>query len=65
MNRRQGSPAETAVQEPLEHQSRKKVPYSRPVLRAYGSVTRLTKGGQGSAADGGPNMTFGGMGPPG
>lgn len=52
MNRRQGSPAETAVQEPLEHQSKKKVPYSRPVLRAYGSVTRLTKGGPGTNVDG-------------
>ncbi len=52
MNRRQGSPAETAVQEPLEHQSKKKVPYSRPVLRAYGSVTRLTQGGGFSSADG-------------
>ena len=62
MNRRQGSPAETAVQELFEHQSKKKVPYSRPVLRAYGSVTRLTKGGQGTLADGG-NQTMSSPGP--
>jgi hypothetical protein len=34
-----------------------RLPYSKPILRVYGAVSELTKGGSGSGTDG-VNMTM-------